>query len=199
MVVCFNINTSIHSILLTIQLSATSTLFPVVNCSWICCCNTTLNTLPYFPGISFSISAHLQCSDYIETEIERQSSLIACHNRIMPNIKCDHFLALFPLQLKQFVSFSLNMLTLDDHPSFLENNRVLDGMLWLQMVGFYNQVRSFLKNYLPTPRTSCFSTQGIQVDDPNSTRSYFTALKYGLVSPGQFTSLISAFILMSFT
>ena len=48
-------------------------------------------------------------------------------------------------------------------------------MLWLQVDGLNNQLRSLLK-YLPTPRASCFSTQGIQIDDPNNALSYFSIL-----------------------
>ena len=129
----------------------------------------------YTEFLGVPLSAHLLCSNYIVTEPVQQSSLIACYHRIMPNIKCDHFLALFPIHSEQLFPLLLRMLKPDNQPSTLENIRVLDGMLWLQVDGLNNQLRSLLK-YLPTPRASCFSTQGIQIDDPNNALSYFSIL-----------------------
>jgi hypothetical protein len=55
-------------------------------------------------------------------------------------------------------------------------------MLWLQVDGICNKLRSLLK-YLSTPRTSCFSTEGTtQVDDPKNALSHGpAALKYGYI------------------
>ena len=69
------------------------------------------------------------------------------------------------------------MLKPDDQSSHLENFRALDVILWLQKDGLCKKLRSLLR-YLPTSRTSCFFTQGIQVDDPKNALSYCPALKF---------------------
>ena len=85
----------------------------------------------------------------------------------------------------------------DDQPSYLEISfgwyALASSGCW--MVLLCNKLRSLL-TYLPTTRTSYFSTQGIQIDDPNNALSYFSILIYVI---SLMHILISIFILKSFS
>ena len=86
----------------------------------------------YTDFLGVPLSAHLLCSSYIVTEEPvQQSSLIACYHRIMPNIKCDHFLALFPIHLEQLFPPLLRMLKPDNQPSTLKKFE-----FWMVCFGF---------------------------------------------------------------